>query len=233
MLLFLLFTQRGNRLISEAKEFILGPRLPEGYVYGIDVSHFQGDIEWEKVTHIAYDPIVNRVRKDGTLKKKIRFAIVKATEGSSNHYDDENYYINRAEIKRKGLVFGAYHVLTSGGKVEEQAKRYIEVTRLEKGDIRPILDVENDIKLKGRELIDAIKSWIRIVENHYKCKPIIYTSYNLYKRALNIDEFKEYDFWIAQYNNMTIDVDCAIWQFSHCGKIEGISGRVDLNVLPN
>lgn len=232
-LLWLFYSQRGNKILAGIRESLIGAYMPSGSIYGIDVSHYQGNINWDQVSQISYDPFLKRVKINGSKSKDLTFAIAKATEGSNGRFDDDTYATNSNAIRAKGIILGAYHVLTAGGDIVGQAKRFLEVSKLKKGDMRPILDVENDIRLKGNELIEAVKNWIGIVEKYYSCRPIIYTSVNLYQTTLGIDDFKDYDFWIAQYNNVTVDVKCAIWQFTSKGKIEGINGRVDLNVLTN
>ncbi|MCQ2202055.1 MAG: glycoside hydrolase family 25 protein [Bacteroidales bacterium] len=230
----LLFTNRGKRLTEQFRELFVGAYMPSGEVYGIDVSHFQENIRWDKVGKIGYHPLTSRLSKNkGTSYKEIKFAIAKATEGSNGKYDDEYYEKNYQAIRKSGMKLGAYHVLTPGGKFEEQARQFIKKCKLQKGDIRPILDVEADISLKGDDLKKAVKMWIEIVEKYYGCKPIIYTSTVLYNKAFDNEEFGGYDFWIAQYYNPVLAVKAAIWQFTSRGEIDGINGKVDLNVLPN
>lgn len=229
----LLFTNRGKRIVNHVCEVFSGAYIPSGYIYGIDVSHFQGEIHWDKVGKIKYNPLVRRVDISGREHKDISFVIAKTTEGSNSKYDDKDYAKNYQEIRDLGLILGAYHVLSPGGKFDLQAKHYIETCNLRKGDIRPILDVEADIRLKGEELTNAVKQWIEVVEKHYGCKPIIYTSTTLYSKTFATKEFQDYDFWIAQYYNPNMAVKSAIWQFTSHGRIEGIDTRVDLDVLPN
>lgn len=203
-------------------------------MYGIDVSHFQEEIKWDRVGKIWYNPWTSRINiKKGTSYKDIKFAIAKATEGSNGKYDDEYYDKNYQAIRKTSMKLGAYHVLTPGGRFEDQARQFIKKCKLGKGDIRPILDIEADISLKGDDLKNAVKMWVGIVEKYYGCKPIIYTSTVLYNKAFDNEEFREYDFWIAQYYNPLLTVKAAMWQFTSRGEIDGVDGKVDINVLPN
>lgn len=233
--LLLLYTNRGKNLQERIKEYFWGAYIPEGNIYGIDVSHFQGVIHWEDVENIKYEKITHRIGlgDDSSSFKPVSFAIAKATEGSNGKYDDKDYETNYKGIRNTKMKLGAYHVLTPGGQFDQQARHFIEVSKLETGDIRPILDIEADIRLKGKDLREAVKQWAGIVEKYYGCKPIIYTSTVLYATEFANADFGGYDFWIAQYYNSVLKVKASIWQFTSRGKIDGISGKVDLNVLPN
>lgn len=185
--------------------------------FGIDVSEYQGTIDWENVNTIqeAY---------------KIEFVVVRATAGKDKV--DSKFKRNWNNVKSK-YIRGAYHYYRPNENSIEQAQNFIENVKLSKGDLPPILDIE---KLPKTQSIDSLKMglkrWLKKIENHYKVKPIIYSGESYYNDFLE-DEFSEYPFWIANYNfwKKEIDNDWIIWQFSENATIKGINNAVDLNVF--
>jgi len=103
---------------------------------------------------------------------------------------------------------------------------------LQKGDLPPVLDIE---KLPSDQSMDSLKvglrRWLKRVENHYKVKPIIYSGESYYSDFL-MKEFRDYPFWIANYNYSVgnIKEDWMFWQFTEKAEILGIKGLVDVNV---
>lgn len=193
--------------------------IPEGYsIIGIDVSHHQGDIDWEKVT---------AGNINGT---PISFAFVKATEGKG--LIDKTFNYNFHEARENGLIRGAYHFYVPGIPAEEQAKFYIRQVNLEEGDLPPVLDIEKQGKLSNQQLRADILKWLRIVEKRYGVKPIIYTYINFKQNILNTAEFKDYKFWIAHYyvKELKINEDWRFWQSTDRGRLPGIKGYIDLDV---
>lgn len=193
---------------------------PEGYnVRGIDVSHYQEEIDWL------------RLRNASMNNDPISFVIVKATEGVSlfDQYFNENFY----QAKANGLIRGAYHFYIPTANPREQAKFYLRQVHLEQGDLPPIIDVE---EIKGKtasELRNDVKIWLDIVENQYGAKPILYTSYKFFLDYFNTQEFQEYPLWIAHYYvpKLRYKGKWVLWQHTDCGKIDGIKGKVDCNIF--
>ncbi|CAH0995252.1 hypothetical protein EMA8858_01372 [Emticicia aquatica] len=200
-----------------------GIKLPLRYnIHGIDVSHHNEEIDWQKVKHSDDD------------KVEISFCFIKATEGED--LKDEDFASNWVESKKAGLIRGAYHFYVPWGNPREQAQNFIESVVLRDGDFVPVLDFE--IQGKGRivraNLLDNVKTFINIIENHYGVKPIIYTNGHIYKQYIkgNLDE---YPLWISNYDSQKLegynDARLMIWQHSANGKIDGINGDVDFNVF--
>lgn len=188
------------------------------YSFGIDVSEYQGNIDWENLKTI-----------DG--KKNIDFIIIRATAGKNKL--DYKFKKNWKKASQYPLVLGAYHYYRPNENSREQAQNFINNVKLSSGDFPPILDIE---KLPQTQSIDSLKvglkRWLTIVEEHYKVKPIIYSGESYYYDFLK-NEFSEYQFWIANYNlniNNHPD-DCIMWQFSEKGSANGINTPLDLNVF--
>ena len=196
------------------------PTYPEGYnVRGIDISHYQTDIKWEKLrnTSINNDPV--------------RFIIIKATEGKDLFDDDFND--NFFQAKENDFIRGAYHFFVPGIDAAVQAEFYLHQVHLEPGDLPPVLDIEKTGKLSQSQLKKDVKKWLDIVEKKYGVKPILYTSYKFKKDYLNDPVFDEYPYWIAHYyiNKLEYKGKWVFWQHTDCGKVDGIKGFVDCNIF--
>ncbi len=188
-------------------------------LYGIDISHYQGQVKWDKINTI-------------NDSMPISFVFMRATVGKDN--EDTEFKKNWEEAGKIGMIKGAYHYYRPYEHPHAQAHNFIKHVKLQKGDFPPILDIESKSKKKSMKVLKSeLKKWLHIVERHYKVKPIIYTSASYYKSYLK-DDFKEYTFWLANYNNVTQpvkDENWLFWQYSCTGRISGIQGDVDLNIF--
>ena len=194
---------------------------PEGYeIHGIDVSHHQGKINWQKL------------KDQGMIDKfPVRFVMIKATEGASRI--DPNFKENFFQARENGFTRGAYHFYSIYSSAEKQAEFFIKNVKLEKGDLPPVLDVEHKPKNQTDEaFVVSIRKWLDIVENHYGVKPIIYTYYKFKTRYLNDSVFDDYPYWIAHYYVDKVEYEGAwkFWQHTDAGRLPGIKGRVDFNI---
>ncbi len=202
------------------------PYIPQGsnYYYGIDVSHYQSNVNWENVRI--------KVSPDKTLP--VSFAYIKATEGVT--ITDKKYNKHRKEAENANIPTGSYHVFCLTSTPEKQADTFIKTVKVQKGDLRPVLDIEDEIvqNTKGSVLRSKVLIWLNLIEKKYGCKPILYMGQNTYKTFFyQKEDFKKYDFWIARYSKNEPSVNYIAWQFSDYGKMEGISGRTDLNLVKN
>ena len=194
---------------------------PEGYeIHGIDISHHQGHIDWEKL------------KSHGMIDKfPVRFIMIKATEGSTQ--TDENFNENFQQAREYGFTRGAYHFYSVHSPAESQAQHFLSQVKLENGDLPPVLDVEHKPKQQTNdEFKTSVLQWLNIVENHYKVKPIIYTYYKFKMKYLNDSIFDQYPYWIAHYHVDSVEYRgrWKFWQHTDAGKLPGIKGPVDLNI---
>ena len=194
---------------------------PEGYdIHGIDVSHYQGDIDWEVLRNL------------GTIDDcPIRFVMIKATEGITNI--DDKFENNFFQAREYGFTRGAYHFYSNHSSAADQARFFIENVKLEKGDLPPVLDVENKPqKQTAEEFKQSVLQWLRIVENHYGVKPILYTYYKFKMEHLNDSVFDQYPYWIAHYyvDSVEYQGQWKFWQHTDAGSLPGIKGPVDFNI---
>ncbi len=215
------FGFKSNKILKEEKKYASrnAAVLAENYdkVAGIDVSQYQGKINWNDVKFI-------------NKKYPIGFVFIRASVG--NDCDDLSFKFNWKEAKKHKIIRGAYHYYRPNENSVEQAERFIQLVKLEKGDLPPVLDIE---KLPVEQSIDSLKiglkRFLKKIDEHYKVKPIIYTNQKYYEDFLE-EEFEDYTFWIANYNfiDQKIDDKFLFWQFTEKGKIDGIRYNVDMNV---
>lgn len=190
-------------------------RLDRFILHGIDVSHYQAEIDWKKVK-----------------EQGVYFAFVKASEGRSLH--DPRYCTNWDALKEQRIKRGAYHFFRPTIPAEVQVQNFSDIVEMEYGDLPPVLDVEVLDGVSKVELINGVREWIYTIEIKYGVKPIIYTNLKFYNKYL-AGHFPEYPLWIARYNTKEPTLACGrdwhFWQYGNKGKIEGISGEVDFNVF--
>ena len=189
--------------------------LLAGYsVHGIDVSAYQGRIDWPEVA-----------------RNRVRFAFIKASEGVTLR--DPRFARNWEQARAAGVLCGAYHYFqpNSGGQV--QARLFASTVPLAPGDLPPVLDVEaanfHDVAVMRRE----VARWLRLIEAHYGVRPILYSNHSFYKRHL-AGHFDNYPLWLAHYEVAKPAMPrnkWIIWQHSDEAYVPGIRGVVDFNVF--
>ncbi len=184
--------------------------------FGIDISQYQGDINWSKVKK---------------AKHPIEFVIIRATMGANKK--DEKFKDNLKNARDADYLVGAYHYYRPDEPSEEQAKNYLETINLQKGDFIPIVDLEKLSTVQSvAKLKSGLKNWLDIVEKEYGVKPMIYTGCSFYESYL-AKEFAEYPLWVAAYSQCkrqdpTVR-NSEIHQFAEKVPVKGIKGRVDGN----
>lgn len=189
----------------------------KGKVIGIDVSEFQGAVDWEEIEILEE-------------KYPVQFVFIRATAG--NDRVDRRFKENWNGAKENKIMRGAYHYYRPNENSIEQANLFIKTVKLQKGDLPPVLDIE---RLPKNQPLDSLKKglkrWLTKVESHYQVRPIIYTGERYYSDFLK-EEFSEYLFWIANYNfyREKIEDDWLFWQFTEKASLPGIKHRVDVNI---
>lgn len=195
-------------------------RYPQGYeIHGIDISHYQDDINWDKL------------RQSIISGCPLRFVIIKSTEGSSRI--DEKFEENFYQAREHGFIRGAYHFWSNKSKPREQAYFFLEHAKLEKGDLPPVLDIEHFPKGTTIENFQRdVLTWLHIVEDRYHVKPIIYTYFKFKEQYLNAPVFDDYPYWIAHYYVEKVEYkgQWKFWQHTDAGRLPGIRGYVDFDI---
>ena len=196
-----------------------GVCLPSGYrVHGFDISHHQGEINWAVLSKTQFTPF------------PIRFVFLKASEGGD--FSDTTFVHNFDLARQYGFIRGAYHFYNPKTDASRQADFFIRSVQLEPGDLPPVLDIEkrgdDDDRLRKDLLV-----WLRKIEQQYKEKPILYTSFKINTRYLNDSVFNTYPYWIAHYYVDSVEYkgQWRFWQHTDAGTLPGIREQVDLNVF--
>ena len=193
--------------------------LASGYeLQGVDVSHFQGDIDW---------PMMEA--------QGISFAYIKATEGSS--YVDSCLEANYQGIKDIGIEYGFYHFLSLESAPKTQMENYkAAVEGLEMGLV-PGIDIEwyGDMRQNPPEkkvVLDALRQMVSLMEEEYGQKPVIYTTQTFYLKYF-LGEDLDCPLWIRNVY-FTPFQDWTIWQYTDRAVMEGYNGEekyIDRDVI--
>ena len=187
---------------------------------GIDVSGYQGDINW------------NKVKNDN-----IEFAILKYC----NIYDDdqiqydskfENNYKNCKELNIPVGIY-IYNYCNLIDNLEKNIKEILSNLSNKYFELPIFLDMEDKTILpEGKEYLSKMFNRFCEIISEKAFIPGIYANLNWLENYLDISQFSNAKIWIAQYNSeCTYKKPYMIWQYSKTGKINGISGNVDLNYL--
>ena len=191
----------------------------EEWLLGIDVSHWQGDIDWSKVHASGYI-----------------FAFCKATEGVG--WTDFKFGTNMKQGHDVGMVMGAYHFARpdlNPSDAAAEAQYFVSVAKdhLTSGYLRPALDLERGAELGKEELSSWVNEWMSTVESETGIKPILYVNSYYANNLLDECIAEEYELWIAHWDVSSPDIGIwdtwAFWQFTDKGSVPGISGNVDLD----
>jgi len=197
-----------------------GIHMPGNHtIFGIDVSHYQDDIAWDQVARMHERNV------------RIGFAFIKATEGT--RLTDPRFQRNWRQAAAHGIPKGAYHYFIPDRDPATQARHFIATVKLRKGDLPPVLDVEETGNIPRNTLRTRVRQWLDIVERHYRVKPILYTGVDFYHKTLG-NAFDEYPLWAAHYlrrESPRIRRAWSFWQFSDKASVSGIRHRVDFNAF--
>ncbi len=191
-------------------------------VKGVDVSAYQGDINWEILS-----------------SQNISFAFIKATEGSS--FVDKYFHFNYAQAKKTGLAVGAYHFFSYDSSGVTQAENFINTVIPYDGMLPPVIDLEfyGDKEKNPPERGDVdveLKGMLDELEKHYGVKPIIYATEKSYALYLSGD-YREYDIWIRNVitkPQLSDEREWNFWQFTNRERLDGYTGEekyIDMNVF--
>ncbi len=193
---------------------------PRDYpVHGIDVSKFQGDIDW------------NAVASSG-----VKFAWIKATEGGD--HADERFQANWNGAKAAGVPHGAYHFVYWCRPPLEEMSWFEHNAPVEEDALPPVLDVEATPTSKTchRHLtqeaaIADMQVMLTEMERHYGKRPIIYTTVDFYEAILADGAFMDYPIWVrSTKHHPSVKYGSRpwhFWQYQSDGSVAGIPTHVD------
>ncbi len=197
---------------------------PEQYpVNGVDVSRYQGNIEWDVIAD-----------------QDITFAFIKATEGSS--YQDPCFAFNWEQSQQNDIFVGAYHFFSFESSGETQAQNFINTVGELHGNLPPVVDLEfyggySADPLSKQETREILDDLLGTLEEYYGVKPIIYTTTKAYYQYLFGGDYGDYPLWMRNTYFKPVE-NWAFWQYSDKGELEGYDGKqadniemyIDLNV---
>lgn len=183
---------------------------------GIDVSHYQGKIDW------------TRVAREGN----IAYAYVKATEGGD--LVDDRHAINIAGARHAGIKVGSYHFYRPRAGVEAQLRNFFSAVQKHEQDLVPIIDIEDDRGVSEEKFISDLSQFIQRVTQHFGKKPLLYTGQNFYNKHFQ-GLFRDCQWMIAKYQEeIPILLDgrnYLMWQYTAKGRVPGINGNVDRSCI--
>lgn len=184
-------------------------------VPGIDVSRWQGEVDWRKVRAAGY-----------------RFAVIRATIG--DFYTDPRFYANWSGAQDAGILVSAYHVVTPDKPAESQIAYLFDVLDGRISDLPLVVDVERDDGADLAEITQCIRDCLQVVRARDGRRPIIYTARWCWNRyVLTSAVWQSYDLWIASYTaDPVLPRDWStwrFWQYSERGQVSGVRASTDLN----
>jgi len=209
----------GRYLVTSATEQSAEVICPDGEtVDGIDVSYWQGTIDWSAVA------------ADG-----VEFAFIRVSDGLG--YYDSEFQDNWEGAQANGIIRGAYQFFRSDEDAVAQADLLLdEIGTLAEGDLPPVIDVESTDGQSSATIIAKVGQWLDHVEAATGRAPIIYTAKWFWQSNVGTSEFADHPLWAANWDVACPDIpdqwsEWVFWQWSDSGSVGGISGNVDLNVF--
>jgi lysozyme len=185
-------------------------------VQGIDVSHFQGVVDWQQVAQAG-----------------MAFAFAKATEGIT--YLDPQFATNWAGIQAAGLLRGAYHFFEANDDATAQAQHFLDTVQLTPGDLPPVLDIETTAGVSNEQIWSGVATWLQVVEQATGRQPILYTAPGFWSSHAPDLTLTRYPLWLADYATQptlpTGWTSWLFWQHSQSGSVAGVAGAVDLDLF--
>ncbi|WP_428261776.1 GH25 family lysozyme [Haliangium sp.] len=192
-------------------------------VEGIDVSYWQGSINWSAVAGDGID-----------------FAIARASVGTT--YVDSTFSSNWSGMANAGLIRGAYHYFYGYLDGTAQANHFLaQVGSIGDGDLPLAVDIEyrsdQYSSLSGNDAQDIanLLSLLQTLEAATGRTPMIYTNVATWNELGNPSGFERYPMWAAAWSSCSLQPaqlpDLKVWQYSASGSVSGISGNVDTNLF--
>ena len=181
---------------------------------GIDVSHFQGKVDWQQVQH------------------SVDYVYIKATDGIT--YTDPRFHSNAQATTALKIPSGAYHFFEPKDDPLAQAKHFVKTIEPMSLTLRPVLDIEISRGVAPAELAKSALAFLEHVEAQTGCRPVVYTFADFWQQNLG-KQFNDYPFWLAGYTKKPHPPqdrpDWNLWQYSQTGRVKGLQGSVDRDLF--
>lgn len=186
-------------------------------VKGVDVSYYQGTIDWAAA------------KADG-----VEYAFVRVSDGLGT--EDTKFDQNWAGTRANGILRGAYQFFRPNQDAIAQANLLLSrMGTLEPDDLPPVIDVEAAGGMGAAQIEAQVRLWIDHVRGALGVEPIIYTGFYFWRDSVGAPDFTSSPLWHAQYTSAECPnipppwSDWAFWQFTSTGSVAGIAGNVDVN----
>lgn len=207
---------RPDRHPSPLEMPVLIGRGTSEQLHGIDVSHYQGRINWDAV---AQEP-------------NVHYVYIKATEGVKTV--DDRYDFNFRECKRVGLKVGSYLFFRPHLSPKAQFELFCSVVDTKSQDLLPLIDAEAIKGVSNPVFQSRLLELCALFEKEYGSKPLIYTGRNFYNKHIHGNpRLLEYKYFIASYSldepELHDNEDYLLWQYTATGRVSGIRGDVDMS----
>jgi lysozyme len=191
--------------------------MANGTIQGLDVSHYQGTVNWPQVCQAG-----------------IQFAFAKATDGLT--WTDPQFAVNWPQMKAAGILRGAYHFFEPADDAAAQAQFFLQTAQLAPGDLPPALDVETLGGRSATAMWQGVETWLQTVAAATGVQPFLYVDPSFANQYQAPVSLAAYPLWIADYGvaQPTLPAGWSswlIWQYNESGVVSGISGPVDLDQL--
>ena len=184
---------------------------------GIDVSHWQGTIDW------------NKIKKAG-----IEFAIIKAGGSDAGFYTDSKWEANYKGAKAAGIPIGAYYfvgkdcVTAAAGKAD--AERFLQILKGNQLEYPVYMDNEAQPASAKAGITEATIAFCETMEDAGYFVGIYGSAVSGFKERMDDTKLTSFAHWVAQYaSKCSYKGDYGIWQYSSKGSVDGISGNVDMD----
>ena len=191
----------------------------QAMLQGIDVSRWQGDIDWA------------RVKTSG-----IKFAILKCGGSDAGFYTDRTFERNYKEAKKNGILVGAYYFVGKGCICYEagqaDAKRMLSICAGKEFELPLFIDCESQDPKWKVGITDAILGFYDEITKAGREAGVYASKTSGFKDRIEDERIQHIAHWVAQYNSeCTYAGDWKIWQKSSKGRVDGIDGNVDLDEM--
>jgi GH25 family lysozyme M1 (1,4-beta-N-acetylmuramidase) len=185
---------------------------------GIDVSHWQGAIDWAKVKVAG-----------------IQFAIIKSGGSDAGFYADPRWEENYKGAKANGIAVGAYYFVgpgcTSAEAGKAEAQRFLAQLKGKQFEYPVFMDVEATPASAKAGATEAAIAFCRALEAAGYYTGIYSSTYSGFRDRLDDSKLTAFTHWVAQYvSKCTYGGAYGIWQYSSSGRVNGINGNVDLDI---
>lgn len=179
-------------------------------IWGIDISHHQGNINWDDVQ-----------------QELPNFIFMKATEGTS--FTDPKFSHNVKEATKRGLRVGAYHFFSYHSSGKKQAEHFLKTVSKTGVNMPIVLDVEYQTHMKSSEWIKReIREFVNVVKQRTGKLPIVYCECLYYNKYIKHAITEELPTWIANFKKRP-PCKYNIHQITNRRRVKGFKGLIDYN----